>query len=167
MTNISLTEYRAMNHRLIAAATLLLLVSTLPAKAQNAYDVVILGGRVMDPETGRDEIANVGIADGQIRAITVDDITGRQIIDASGQIVAPGFIDILASMRQEKDAHEFKIGDGVTTVLGMHGGPIDVAGYARDHAAVGPLVNYAATVSLSLIHISEPTRPERIGVCER
>lgn len=136
-----------MNHRLIAAAALLLLVSALPTKAQDAYDVVILGGRVMDPETGRDEIANVGIAGGQIRAITVDDITGRQIIDASGQIVAPGFIDILASMRQEKDAHEFKIGDGVTTVLGMHGGPIDVAGYARDHAAVGPLVNYAATVS--------------------
>ena len=69
-----------MNHRLIAAAALLLLVSALPTKAQDAYDVVILGGRVMDPETGRDEIANVGIADGQIRAITVDDITGRQII---------------------------------------------------------------------------------------
>ena len=101
----------------------------------------------MDPETGRDEVANVGIRDGQVRAITVDDIRGRKVIDASGHIVAPGFVDILASIRQEKSAHEFKIGDGVTTVLGMHGGPIDVAGYARDHAAVGPLVNYGATVS--------------------
>jgi dihydroorotase len=118
-----------------------------PAIAQERYDVVILGGRVMDPETGRDEVANVGIRDGQVRAITVDDISGRKVIDASGHIVAPGFVDILASIRQEKSAHEFKIGDGVTTVLGMHGGPIDVAGYARDHAAVGPLVNYGATVS--------------------
>ena len=68
--------------------------SPLPAVAQDLYDVVILGGRVMDPETGRDEIANVGIVDDQIRAITTDDIRGRKTIDASGQIVAPGFIDL-------------------------------------------------------------------------
>jgi dihydroorotase len=131
----------------ILASMLLVSVMAAPAIAQERYDVVILGGRVMDPETGRDEVANVGIRDGQVRAITVDDISGRKVIDASGHIVAPGFVDILASIRQEKSAHEFKIGDGVTTVLGMHGGPIDVAGYARDHAAVGPLVNYGATVS--------------------
>ena len=131
----------------ILASMLLVSVMAAPAIAQESYDVVILGGRVMDPETGRDEVANVGIRDGQVRAITVDDIRGRKVIDASGHIVAPGFVDILASIRQEKSAHEFKIGDGVTTVLGMHGGPIDVAGYAGDHAAVGPLVNYGATVS--------------------
>jgi len=128
---------------------ILFLSLLLPAVAgtQQRYDLVIAGGRVMDPETGRDEISNVGIVDGRIEAITVDDIQGRKVIDATGQIVAPGFVDILANIRQDKAAHEFKIGDGVTTVLGMHGGPIDVAGYARDQAAVGPLVNYAATVS--------------------
>ena len=136
-----------MSVRFLFTVLLLSVLSAAPAVAQETYDIVILGGRVMDPETGRDEIANLGIRDGQIRAITVDPIRGRKTIDASGQIVAPGFIDILASIRQEKSAHEFKIGDGVTTVLGMHGGPMDVEGYARDHAAVGPLVNYAATVS--------------------
>jgi dihydroorotase len=136
-----------MSIRVLISALILSL--TLPAQsiAQEVYDVVILGGRVMDPETGRDEIANVGITGERIQAITVDDIRGRKTIDASGQIVAPGFIDILASMRFDKAAHEFKIGDGVTTVLGMHGGPIDVAAYSRKHAAVGPLVNYGATVS--------------------
>ncbi|MDX1406207.1 MAG: amidohydrolase family protein [Woeseiaceae bacterium] len=146
-----------MNRRLMSLVLLALLV---PVQAQELYDVVILGGRVMDPETGRDEIANVGITGRQIRAITVDDIRGRKTIDASGQIVAPGFIDILASMRFNKDAHEFKIGDGVTTVLGMHGGPIDVAQYTRDHAAVGPLVNYAATVSHSELR-------EAVGATDR
>jgi dihydroorotase len=131
---------------LLSLLCLSLLMPTL-AVGQAPYDLVILGGRVMDPETGRDEIANVGIREGQIQAITVDPIQGRRTIDASDKIVSPGFVDILASIRQDKAAHEFKIGDGVTTVLGMHGGPIDVAGYARDHAAVGPLVNYAATVS--------------------
>ena len=121
---------------------------TLPASvvAQEIYDTVILGGRVIDPETGRDEIANVGILGNQIQAITTDVIRGRKTIDASGQIVAPGFIDILASMRLDKQAHKFKIGDGVTTVLGMHGGPLDVVDYRQKHAAVGPMVNYAATV---------------------
>jgi N-acyl-D-aspartate/D-glutamate deacylase len=137
----------SMNSRLLIGMIFVSLLLPAATMSQERYDVVIIGGRVMDPETGRDEISNVGIVDGRIQAITIDDIQGRKVIDASGQIVAPGFVDILASIRQDKPAHEFKIGDGVTTVLGMHGGPIDVAGYARDHAAVGPLVNYAATVS--------------------
>ena len=143
-----------MSIRLFISILSLSLVLPTPAMAQELYDLVILGGRVMDPETGRDEIANVGILDGQIQAITVDDIRGRRSIDATGQIVAPGFVDILASMRFDKAAHEFKIGDGVTTVLGMHGGPIDVAEYSRKHAAVGPLVNYAATVSHAELRVT-------------
>jgi len=117
--------------------------------AQEIFDVVIVGGRVMDPETGRDEIANVGIRDGRIAAITSDALRGRETIDAVGQIVAPGFIDILSSIGRNQDAHRFKIGDGVTTVFGMHGGPLDVARYQADHVAVGPLTNFAATVSHS------------------
>ncbi len=149
-----------MSIRLLSSVFLLSLIWPAPAVTQELYDTVILGGRVMDPETGRDEIANVGILADQIRAITTDDIRGRKTIDASGQIVAPGFIDILASMRLDKAAHEFKVGDGVTTVLGMHGGPLDVAEYRRSHAAVGPLVNYAATVSHSELR-------EAVGATDR
>ncbi len=149
-----------MSIRLLISVFLLSLIWPAPAVTQELYDTVILGGRVMDPETGRDEIANVGILADQIRAITTDDIRGRKTIDASGQIVAPGFIDILASMRLDKAAHEFKVGDGVTTVLGMHGGPLDVAEYRRSHAAVGPLVNYAATVSHSELR-------EAVGATDR
>jgi len=149
-----------MSIRVLVCLLLLSLNYSATVVAQELYDVVILGGRVMDPETGRDEIANVGILDDRIQAITTDDIRGRRTIDASGQIVAPGFIDILASMRLDKAAHEFKVGDGVTTVLGMHGGPLDVAEYRRSHAAVGPLVNYAATVSHSELR-------EAVGATDR
>jgi len=135
-----------MSMRLLITLLLLSLVPPAPAAAQELYDTVILGGRVIDPETGRDEVANVGILGDRIQAITTDDIRGRRTIDASGQIVAPGFIDILASIRLDKEAHQFKIGDGVTTALGMHGGPLDVDGYRKRHSAVGPLVNYGATV---------------------
>jgi len=119
--------------------------------AQDLYDVVILGGRVMDPETGLDEITNVGIRGELIEIITTEPIQGRETIEAAGRIVAPGFIDILASIGRNRDAHVFKIGDGVTTTLGMHGGPLDVDAYTKEHASVGPLVNYAATVSHSAL----------------
>nr|WP_321250144.1 amidohydrolase family protein [uncultured Ruegeria sp.] len=58
------------------------------------YDVVILGGRIMDPETGFDQVANVGINNGWITSITTDELTGDEIIDATGHVVAPGFIDL-------------------------------------------------------------------------
>jgi hypothetical protein len=57
------------------------------------YDLVITGGRVMDPETMFDDVANVGIKDGRIVAISKDPLTGAETIDATGHIVAPGFID--------------------------------------------------------------------------
>ncbi|MDW4547739.1 aminoacylase [Defluviimonas sp. D31] len=68
----------------------LLTVST--AFAQD-YDLVINNGRVMDPETLFDSIANVGVKDGRIAAITSEAISGAETIDANGHIVAPGFID--------------------------------------------------------------------------
>ena len=80
--------------------------------------------------------------------------------------MAPGFVDILANialdegLRLDRSAHEFKIGDGVTSVLGMHGGPLDVADYGRKHAAVGPKVNYAATVGHSALR-------EAVGATDR
>jgi dihydroorotase len=167
-------ERQHMSIRLLVSVLLLLIILPASAVAQDVYDVVILGGRVMDPETGRDEIANVGILDDRIEAITTDDIQGRRTIDASGQIVAPGFIDILANMRLDRSAHEFKIGDGVTTVLGMHGGPVDVADYRRSHAEVGPLVNYAGTVGHSAMREAvgatdpyRPATPEQIEAMRR
>jgi len=57
------------------------------------YDLVINNGRVMDPETMFNAVANVGIKDGRIAGITKDKITGRETIDATGLVVAPGFID--------------------------------------------------------------------------
>ena len=158
-----------MKIRILVCALFMILVAPGPGPAQELYDVVILGGRVMDPETGRDGVANVGIRGGRIEAITTEGIRGRETIDASGLIVAPGFIDILASIGRNRDAHVFKIGDGVTSVLGMHGGPLDVAGYAERHAEVGPLVNYAATVSHSQLREAvgatdayAPATPEQI-----
>ena len=68
------------------------LLSVSAAFAQD-YDLVINNGRVMDPETLFDSIANVGIKDGRIAAISTDALTGTETVDATGKVVAPGFID--------------------------------------------------------------------------
>jgi len=78
--------------RLTIATALVALTIATSAFAQQ-YDLVINDGRVMDPETMYDAIANVGIKDGRIAAITTDKINGAQTINAKGLIVAPGFID--------------------------------------------------------------------------
>jgi N-acyl-D-aspartate/D-glutamate deacylase len=57
------------------------------------YDVVVNGGRVMDPETDFDEVRNVGISDGKIAIITEKSIFGKETIEAKGLVVCPGFIE--------------------------------------------------------------------------
>jgi N-acyl-D-glutamate deacylase len=63
---------------------------------ESDYDLVINNGRVMDPEMMYNAVANVGIKDGRIAAITKDEISGNSTIEATGHVVAPGFIDIHA-----------------------------------------------------------------------
>lgn len=75
---------------LISACT-----SSAPHKSTQAhFDVVLSGGRVMDPETGLDDIRNVGITNDKIEAISADALNGDETIDVSGLVVAPGFIDL-------------------------------------------------------------------------
>lgn len=85
------------------------------------YDLVIKNGRVLNPETKIDSILNVGIVGGVISVLTTEQITGKQEIDATGLVVAPGFIDLL-SYNPNPTGVWNKLADGVTTNLAMHGG---------------------------------------------
>jgi dihydroorotase len=90
-----------------------------------SYDVVIANGRVMDPESSLDAVKNVGISGGKIRAISNETLKGKQVIDAKGLVVAPGFID-LHEHGQEPRNYQFQAHDGVTTSLELEGGTADV-----------------------------------------
>ncbi|MCK5391144.1 MAG: hypothetical protein KAJ31_01830, partial [Deltaproteobacteria bacterium] len=57
------------------------------------YDLVVINGRVMDPESNLDAVRNIGIKDGKIAVVTKKGIKGKETIDAKGHVVAPGFID--------------------------------------------------------------------------
>jgi N-acyl-D-aspartate/D-glutamate deacylase len=109
---------------LIAAAALALAPRGL-SSADEAYDVVILNGRVMDPESGLDAVRNVGVKEGKIAAISEQVLKSTTTIDAKGLVVAPGFID-LHEHGQEPRNYEFQAHDGVTTSLELEVGTDDV-----------------------------------------
>jgi len=76
---------------LVSALTLasgMLRTPTVPVSEPNesTLDVVISGGRVMDPESGLDAVRNVGIRDGKIVEISENTLQGKQIIDARGLV---------------------------------------------------------------------------------
>lgn len=116
-----------------------------PLLIAQQYDLVLEGGRVMDPETGLDAIRNVGIRDGRIVTISAVSLTGHRVIHATGLVVAPGFID-LHQHGQELDSERVKAFDGVTTALEMEIGKPDVAAFlkAKDGRSI---IHYGTTAS--------------------
>ncbi len=110
---------------LIKMATLslltLLVAGCSNSTADEVYDLVILDGRVMDPETGFDAVRNVAVSDGTIVAITETEVSGRQQIDASGLVVAPGFIDTHFHWTRPI-GYKFALRDGVTTAMDLEAG---------------------------------------------
>jgi N-acyl-D-aspartate/D-glutamate deacylase len=119
------------------------LAQQLPS-ATTGYDVVILNGRVMDPETGLDAIRNIGIRDSKIARISSESLQGRTTLDASGLVVSPGFID-LHEHGQNAETDAVKVADGVTTALELEVGVADVDAWYTARAK-DALINFGASV---------------------
>jgi dihydroorotase len=66
------------------------------AQAQPAWDLVLKGGRVIDPKNGVDRVADVAVKDGRVAAIGADLDASRaaRALDVSGLIITPGLVDI-------------------------------------------------------------------------
>jgi N-acyl-D-glutamate deacylase len=137
--------------------TILLLavaVSTAAFGGQNAgrqrerehFDVVINGGRVLDPESGLDAVRNVGITGGKIAAISTKELSGRLSIDARGLIVSPGFIDLHSHAQQLAGARMQAL-DGVTTALELEGGTLPIGSFYERVAREGRPINFGTSVS--------------------
>ena len=128
---------------LMLGATLLLTICT--TSSAQEYDLVLSGGRVIDPESLTDAIRNVGIHDGQIAVITPDRIVGRETVEVTGLVVAPGFIDLHAH-GQNPESSRYQAGDGVTTALELEVGVYPVAPWYASMAGQAR-INYGATAS--------------------
>ena len=109
------------------------------------YDLVITNGRVMNPANGLDSIRHIGIKDGSIAVLSREPIEGEEVVDASGLVVAPGFIDLHAHGQREFESN-LQAQDGVTTQLEMELGAYPVSSWYEKREGKVP-INYGTTVS--------------------
>jgi N-acyl-D-aspartate/D-glutamate deacylase len=124
---------------------LLLLPLSSPIVSAQQFDLVLEGGRVMDPETGMDAVRNVGIRDGRIVRISSQALSGRRVVHAAGLVVAPGFID-LHQHAQDFASQRVKALDGVTTALELEIGAPDVAQFLKGKEGRS-LIHYGSSAS--------------------
>ena len=111
---------------------------------EKAIEIALVGGIVMDPETGLDSVCNVGISGETIVAITKNPIKAKKSIDVDGFVVAPGFIDLHAH-GQDLISNRLQVADGVTTALEMELGVYPVAEWISSREGKS-LINFGATV---------------------
>lgn len=131
---------------------------------EDRFDLVIRNGTIIDPETETVKFNyNVGIKGDRITAITREAIHGAEEIDATGLLVTPGFIDIL-SYSPNDVGNRFKVADGVTTNLAMHGATIDFPGWFKYYDRRTMILNYGGAVlqvgfrhKLGISNYSAPT----------
>ena len=131
------------------------------------FDLVLRGGRLMDPASGLDGVRHVAVNDGRIAAISTRPLEGREVIDVSGLVIAPGFIDWHAH-GQDLESSKWQAYDGVTTALELEGGapPRRVSQWYAEREGKARL-NFGASVSHSAARrniIATANDPERPGV---
>ncbi len=132
------------------------------AVSAQTYDLVITNGRVMNPANGLDSVRNIGINDGAIAALSRDVLYGKEVVDAAGLVVAPGFIDLHAHGQREFEAR-LQAQDGVTTQLEMEVGTFPVADWYARREGAAP-INYGSTVGHMGVRIATLLDMEALGI---
>ena len=106
-----------MKRKMVFSLLIFLLLYSFTSLAADKYDTVILHGDVYDPASNKSlEKYNIGIKDDKISIITLDDIVGNTIIDASGKLVIPAFIDSFQRHFGDK-FDESRLFDGVVSSI--------------------------------------------------
>lgn len=108
------------------------------------YDIVLTGGRVIDPETKLDGTRNIGILNNRIAQISTTPLQGKTIINVSGLVVAPGFIDMHIHGRSNVE-QEYQLHDGITTALELEWGIENLKEWYSSRQSKA-LINYGASV---------------------
>jgi dihydroorotase len=109
-----------MNRRqfVCAGAATTALLARVPNAFAAIYDLIIKGGRVIDPSVGLDAVRDVAIATGRIAAVEPNiEADATETIDARGKVVAPGLIDIHTHAARGKEGPPLMLQDGVTGAL--------------------------------------------------
>jgi dihydroorotase len=138
-----------------------------------AYDLILRGGRVIDPSQKLDTIADVGFAKGRVAAVgrKLEASTGSEIRDVKGLIISPGLIDLHTHVYWGGsslgiDAEAFCRTSGVTTAVDTGStGPGNFLGF-RKHVIEKSEVRILAYLHISFAGIYAFSRNVMVGESE-
>ena len=125
-------------------AAIFCIYNSTPAQSSIVYDIVLTGGRVIDPETKLDAIKNVGILHNRIAQISSEPLKGKEMINVAGLVVTPGFIDLHVHGRSNVE-QEYQLHDGITTALELEWGIEHLEQWYQSRKSKA-LINYGASV---------------------
>lgn len=119
----------------------------------NIYDIAINNGFIADPEKRTIKKGNIGIFGDRICTVTDAPIEGRHTIDASQNIISPGFIDIHAHIDGDAVCGRLSLAQGITTTIGGNcgGGILDVDNFFKKQDSAGFPINQAQFVGHSFL----------------
>ena len=113
------------------------------------------------------QVLDIGIDDkGKLKIAPLDSLQATEIIEVKNKVVSPGFIDILADnaanpRRTYKIFEKYKVSDGVTTALQMHGGSSDCAAYYRLFGALPHVINFGVSTAVMQVRNGTALLAER------
>ena len=120
------------------------------------FDVVLRGGRVIDPESGLDAVRDVALSGDRVARIGSGLPPGRLDLDVAGQVVTAGFID-LHSHAHDLGGQRLQATDGVTTALELEAGITPVAVAYERSARTGRVINYGFATSWAMARMEALT----------
>ncbi len=119
-------------------------LSRVNAGTEPEFDLVFKNARVLDPETQLDAVRNVGIREGVIRAVSEEELRGRETVNATGLALSPGFIDLHQHGHSLQD-YWLKAKDGVTTACEFEIGTSDIDAWYAAREGKTPL-NFGVSI---------------------
>ena len=135
-----------------AAAVSLSTLPRIPNLRAAQYDLLIKGGRVIDPARSVDRLADVAITNGKVAALRthIAASSAATTVDVSGKLVVPGLIDIHTHAVREKEDAALCLADGVTSIIDAGSRGSDRIDEAVDVAMAAPnrmrlLINISKT----------------------
>ena len=140
------------------------------AQSPQKLDFVIRNGRSF--VNGVWDTSDIGITPSGTIVVSKQPLVADKIINASGKIVSPGFIDILADNSANPEStfrvfEKYKLGDGVTTALQMHGGATDAGEYYKYFEPQKHHINYGVSTKVMNIRNRYNMLSDRIKALEK
>lgn len=137
----------------------------LAAATSDKFELVLKNGHSY--VNGAWSTYNIGITKSGTMVVTKESLTAPRIIDITGKVASPGFIDILADNSANPEStyytfEKYKLGDGVTTALQMHGGATDAGEYYRYFQQKKHLTNYGVSTKVMNVRIKHSRLADRI-----